>query len=91
MDPRAYVYVGLSGEQVRGGPGCVFVDSAAGSAKYLLLTELYSEQIRLKMTEMMQEDEQHIYILHKEESNVHIFKYPRKMAQEQAMSMPQLP
>ena len=39
MDPKAFVYVAMSGEQVRGAPGAVWVDSANSIAKYLKLEE----------------------------------------------------
>lgn len=81
MDPKAFVYVAMSGEQVRGAPGAVWVDSANSIAKYLKLEEIQPEKLRDDFQDMIEEDENtHYFILSKQDDNVHIFKYPRKQA-----------
>lgn len=81
MDPKAFVYVAMSGEQVRGGPGAVWVDSQNSTAKYLKLEEIQPEKLRDDFQDMVEEDDnKHYFIFHKEEQNVHIFKYPKSQA-----------
>lgn len=75
LDPRAFLYIAASGEQVRGTPGCVFVETATQNAKYLLLHEVEPSEIKKKLEELIEDEtEKHYYILFKEEGNIHIVK-----------------
>lgn len=81
---HAFAYVAASGEQVRGAPGVVWVDSAGGSARYLVLSEVEPEQLRLDVARMIEEDEDaNYFILHKDKAAVHVFKYEKaRLARE---------
>ena len=81
LDPRAFLYVAASGEQVRGSPGCVMVETATTTAKYLLLHEVEPQEVRTKVEDLIEEEDQpYFYILFKEEGNIHIVKVSKQEA-----------
>jgi len=81
---KAFAYVAMSGEQVRGTPGVAWVDSSEGRAIYLLINEVHPEKLREDLRGMIENDEdQHYFILHKEENNVHVFKYSKALGRKE--------
>ena len=82
--PEMFVFVAASGEKEKGGPGVVWVDMEKGFCRYMLLHELSSNSLRSGLEEMIENDGGHNYfIVHKSESNAHVFKYPRAEAARQ--------
>lgn len=80
-DSSAFVYVAMSGESERGGPGVAYVDRGCGSCKYLLVSELTPVALRDGISELLGVDgDTHYYIVVKDALNVHVMKHPRAEA-----------
>ena len=90
---RAFAFIAMSGEKAHGTVrGVTWVDTAAGSARYLLLDDVQPAKLRVDLGRMVDADKrEHYFILHKEELSVHVFKYGRatlaaELASEQVVS-----
>lgn len=92
MDARAYVYLAVSGESVRGGPGVVEIREEEGNAKWTLLSEIEVKDLRQGVQKMMDEDDgEHYFFLYHADSNVHVLKHKRTDARNAAASGALLP
>lgn len=81
MDPKCFVYLAISGEQVRGSPGCVLVDQEQQSAAYTLVSELEPAAMREKIANLIErDDEEHYFFLFRTKTNVHVLKHRREEA-----------
>ena len=88
LDPRAFLYVAASGEQVRGSPGCVIVKTSTSEAKYVLLNEVEPLEIQNRVRDLIEEEEEeHYYILFEEEQNVHIVKVSKRDAASEMLGI----
>lgn len=82
MDPKAYVYLAMSGEQVRGQPGCVLVDQNEHTAKYMLLGE-FDGPMRTHAEKLLEDDnETHYFVLVKSGGSIHVLKHRRDQARD---------
>ena len=80
MDPKAYVYLAISGEQVRGTPGCVLVDQEKQVAKYTLVAELPAS-IRPHAEQLLDDDDEtHHFVMVMTGGSVHVLKHRRDEA-----------
>ena len=85
IDPKRFLYLAVSGEAVRGGPGVVVVDEDQGSAKYVLQGEIEPSALREGVTKMIKEDDgENYFFLHTQDRAVHVFRYERKRARDEA-------
>lgn len=83
-DIGAFLYVAASGEQERGAPGVVWVDAANGHCVYLLLSEVKPEALQAGVKTMLEEDAGECYfVIHKHETDVHVFKHPKRDAERE--------
>ena len=94
MDPTAFVYMGLSGEQTYGkSTGAVIVDNAKGHAKYTLLGDIQPPEVCTPLTEQVTKNTQNLYIVQVTAEHLHVFAYPREQALRQlkdgSLPMPQ--
>lgn len=84
MDPRAFVYMALSGEEkmMRNGvvDGVVVVDSECGRALCTQIDDLEPEGVRVHIREQIKNVPENLYILHKTKEHLHVFSYPRERA-----------
>ena len=82
-DPASFVYVAISGERTRGGPGVVWVDRDSGVCRYLLVTELVPEKLRTGIEQVVARDDGTNYIIVvKDGAHVHVMTHSRKLAHE---------
>lgn len=73
-----YVYIAMAGCKQQGGPGCTVVDHSTGHATYRLCRDLVPIALRDGVQATVeQDDEEHYFILHVQERNVHVTSYPR--------------
>lgn len=73
-----YVYLSMAGEAQQGGPGCTFVDTNGGAARYVRTTDMVPEKFRAHLREQQDADENnHYFIVTKAEQNLHVFKFKR--------------
>ena len=81
MDPKAYVFLAINGEQVNpGSPGCVLVDQQKQTAKYTLVSEL-PEPMRSHADKLLDDDDDtHYFVLVKTQDSVHVLKHRRDEA-----------
>lgn len=79
MDPAAFVYMALSGEQELGA-GAVVVDTAKCHAKYVKLEALEPAHVRKQLGEQMSRDPDTLFILQRTEEHLHVFTYPKQRA-----------
>jgi len=87
---RPFMYVAVSGEQVCQKPGVVWIDSEEGKARYLCMHEITPEKLRVDVTAMWEEcGKSHHLFLHKEGSNVHVFKCGREVVEREMMDLQQ--
>lgn len=91
MDPRAFVYMALSGEQLHGpSSGVVFVDSETHHAKYTLLNELEPANVREALRDSVQSHTEDLFIVQRTSTHLHVFRHAREKAKEQ-LSRGELP
>lgn len=79
MDPTAFVFMALSGEQELG-PGAVIVDTARCHAKFYKLEDLEPANLRSQMSTQLEKDPHNLYILQKTPEHMHVFTYLRSRA-----------
>ena len=87
MDPSAFVYIALSGEQEFGlSSGIVIVDTANTSAKFTKLAEIQPEQFRNSICDELRRHPENLYIIHKTTEHMHVFTHNRERALAQMKS-----
>jgi hypothetical protein len=81
LERMQYVYMAMAGETQQGGPGCTYVDMENGRAFYVKSSDLLPITFRDKFQEMQEDDDnEHFFVVTKESSQLHIFKYARASA-----------
>lgn len=84
MDPAAFVYMALSGENEFGRcSGAVIVDTAHCHAKFTLLADIQPHSVSMQLSQSMTADPSNLYILHTTNDHMHVFAYPRDRAMQQ--------
>lgn len=76
----------MYGEQTRGSDGVVYQNKENGIVKYMKLSEIESDELRERVTEIVTEEGDVFYIVLEEVERVmHIWKIPKKQAMTQMM------
>ena len=72
------VEVALEGEHRRGDNGAVLIDKTNDAIVYLLSHEFQPAQFRTQLESLLSDDRhKHIFVVHKDDSHMHITKIPR--------------
>lgn len=82
MDPEAFLYLALSGEQQLADDerGVVVVDAARGAATFTPLDALRPEAFATQLGADMERHPELIYVAQRTPEHMHVFTYPRATA-----------
>ena len=83
MDPSAFVFMALSGEQQFGpSSGVVMVDPQEFHAKYTLLDQLEPHAFAEQMRTQLELHPENLYVVSKSSGHLHVFAYERERAHQ---------
>lgn len=84
MDPNAFLFMALSGEQQFGASsGAVIVNAEAGHAKFTTLAEVEPPTLREALRGQLKDHPDMLFVLNKTAQHIHVFSSARDKALEQ--------
>tara|TARA_B110000046_G_C12997586_1_gene400711 strand:- start:541 stop:873 length:333 start_codon:yes stop_codon:yes gene_type:complete len=76
-----FVYLAVAGESQQGGPGCTYVDDAAGRAHYVRCEDLLPVTFRDTFLAFVREDEnKNYFVVYRANDALHVTSFPRSKA-----------